>query len=58
MTATEKVQHEEHWEALAMLLAEVLRRILQVPRPGSMEERVFHQDANLPPVDQFEEVSS
>ena len=58
MTATKEVQHEERWEALAMLLAEVLRRILEVPRPGSMEEHVIHQDSNHPSVDQFEEVSS
>ncbi len=58
MTATKEVQHEERWEALAMLLAEVLRRILEVPGSGSMEKHLIHQDSHHPLADQIEEVSS
>lgn len=38
MTEARKEHNEEHWEALAMLLAETLRRLLGVPKPESQTE--------------------
>ena len=58
MTATKEVQHEERWEALAMLLAEVLRRILEVPRPEHREAHIVPEETVHSSSDPMEEVSS
>ncbi len=38
MQAPTEAQHKEHWEVLAMFLAEVLRRVLDLPKPSVGEE--------------------